>query len=208
MPKKHHHHEAPAETAPQSPPAPQADGAEAPSVVPAPDPLPGTEAPSALPTPDPLPSAERRAPGAAVEDLNDKYLRLAAEYDNFRRRNAKERLELSARAQGDLLRMLIDPLDDLARVIAQGPGAQDARTVLDAVEVVDKKMMKALLAAGLEILNPVDQPFDPSLHEAVSTVPAAAPEDDHLVAQVFQPGYRFKGQLLRAARVVVKQWTA
>ena len=147
-------------------------------------------------------------PSPAVDDLEDKHLRLAAEFENYRRRTAKERLELTARAQGDLVRMLIDPLDDLARVIAQGPGAQDAKTVLDAVEVVDKKMMKALLAAGLEIINPVDKAFDPSMHEAVSTVPAAAPEEDHLVAQVFQPGYLFKGQLLRAARVVVKQWNA
>jgi molecular chaperone GrpE len=55
-------------------------------------------------------------------------------------------------------------------------------------------------------LNPVGAPFDPQLHEAVSTVAAATPEEDHLVAAVFQPGYRFNGQLLRAARVVVKQW--
>ena len=193
MPKKHQPHEVPVETPPEPPPAPQADGAEA---------------VDAVPTPDPLPSAERQAPTPAVAADDDRYLRLAAEYDNFRRRTAKERLELTARAQGELVRALIDPLDDLARVIAQGPGAQEAKTVLDAVEVVDKKMMKALLAAGLELLNPVDQPFDPSMHEAVSTVPAASLEEDHLVAQVFQPGYLFKGQLLRAARVVVKQWNA
>jgi molecular chaperone GrpE len=105
-----------------------------------------------------------------------------------------------------LLKRLIDPLDDLARVIAQGPGARDAKTVLDAVEVVDKKMMKALADAGLEVLNPVGAPFDPEKHEAVSTAPAASPEEDHTVAQVFQPGYVFHGQLLRPARVVVKQW--
>ncbi len=193
MPKKHPHPDVPLEIPPNAPPAPQADGAEE-SVV--------------VPIPDSPPSAERRVPSPAVDDLEDKHLRLAAEFENYRRRTAKERLELTARAQGDLVRMLIDPLDDLARVIAQGPGAQDAKTVLDAVEVVDKKMMKALLAAGLEIINPVDKAFDPSMHEAVSTVPAAAPEEDHLVAQVFQPGYLFKGQLLRAARVVVKQWNA
>jgi molecular chaperone GrpE len=156
-----------------------------------------------------VPSAERRAPSPAVpdlDDLNDKYLRLAAEYENFRKRTAKERLDHTARAQGDLVKAFIDSLDDLARVIAHGPGAQDAKTVLDAVEVVDKKLMRALADAGLEILHPVGQPFDPEQHEAVSTTPAAAPEEDHLVAQVFQPGYRFKGQLLRPARVLVKQW--
>jgi molecular chaperone GrpE len=189
MPKKHHAD--PPTVIPADPPAPpQADGAEG----------------MAPPTETAAPLLEERAPEAAVDDLNDKYLRLAAEYDNYRRRTAKERLDLTARAQGELVRMIIDPLDDLARVIAQGPGAQDAKTVLDAVEVVDKKMMKALVAAGLEILNPIDLPFDPSMHEAVSTIPAATPEEDHRVAQVFQPGYLFRGQLLRAARVVVKQW--
>jgi molecular chaperone GrpE len=157
----------------------------------------------------PVPAAESRVPSAAVEAPpadDDRYLRLAAEYDNFRKRTAKERMEMSPRAQGELLKRLIDPLDDLARVIAQGPGARDAKTVLDAVEVVDKKMMKALADAGLEVLNPVGAVFDPEQHEAVSTAPAASPEEDHLVAMVFQPGYRFHGQLLRPARVVVKQW--
>jgi molecular chaperone GrpE len=183
--KKHHVHPPPAFPA-DSPAPPQADGAEGMA----------------------LPAAEERTAPSVIDDLNDKYLRLAAEYDNFRRRTAKERLDLTARAQGELVKTIIDPLDDLARVIAQGPGALDAKTVLDAVEVVDKKMMKALIAAGLEVINPIDLPFDPSMHEAVSTIPAATPEEDHRVAQVFQPGYLFRGQLLRAARVVVKQWAS
>lgn len=192
MSKKHHHRSEPSpEPAVETPPPSQADGAE----------------PVAEPIQDLAPRAEGRGPAIGeVEELNDKYLRLAAEYDNYRRRTAKERVELTGRAQGDLVRAIIDPLDDLARVIAQGPGAADAKTVLDAVEVVDKKMMKALVAAGLEIINPIGLPFDPTQHEAVSTAPAAGAEEDHLVAQVFQQGYLFKGQLLRAARVVVKQW--
>ena len=71
---------------------------------------------------------------------------------------------------------------------------------------VEKKLMKTLSALGLEVINPVDQTFNPELHEAVSTVPALSREDDHTVAQVYQPGYVFKGQLIRPARVVVKQW--
>jgi molecular chaperone GrpE len=63
-----------------------------------------------------------------------------------------------------------------------------------------------LAAAGLEVIDPVDQAFDPALHEAIATEPALSPEDDHVVAQVYQPGYVFAGQLLRPARVVVKQW--
>jgi molecular chaperone GrpE len=196
MSKKHHHNRPPA-----------ADPA-AETVVEAPHPLQadGGAVADPLDTAVELPSAERRAPSPAVDEDNDKYLRLAAEYENYRKRTTKERMEMTARAQGDLLKALIDPLDDLARVIEQGKAASDPKTVLDAIEVVDKKMMKSLAAAGLEVLNPVGAPFDPQLHEAVSTVAAATPEEDHLVAAVFQPGYRFNGQLLRAARVVVKQW--
>jgi molecular chaperone GrpE len=67
-------------------------------------------------------------------------------------------------------------------------------------------LLKALGSAGLEIINPVDQTFDPKLHEAVATEPALSPEDDHVVSRVYQQGYLFNGQLLRPARVVVKQW--
>jgi len=200
MTKKHHHTKAHSEAPLDPPPEPQADGTEQLAVETEP---PGPEAPDSAVAP---PSAARQAPSPALEELNDKYLRLAAEYDNFRRRTAKERLELSARAQGELVKAIIDPLDDLARIIAQGPGANDAKTVLDAVEVVDKKMMKALVALGLEVINPVGEPFDPERHEAVSIAPAPSKEEDHRVSQVFQPGYLYKGQLLRAARVVVMQW--
>ena len=72
--------------------------------------------------------------------------------------------------------------------------------------MVEKKLLKALAAAGLTVINPVDQPFDPSLHEAVATEPALSREDDHMVSRVYQAGYQFGPQLLRPARVVVKQW--
>jgi molecular chaperone GrpE len=72
--------------------------------------------------------------------------------------------------------------------------------------MVEKKLLKTLGSLGLEVINPTDEAFDPMLHEAVMTEPALSPEDDHLVARVFQLGYMFNGQLLRPARVVVKQW--
>lgn len=141
-----------------------------------------------------------------LDDQRDRYLRLAAEYDNYRKRSSKERQEAGARAQGELVKSLIDSLDDLMRVTAQDPESVDARTIHQGIEVVNKKLMKALGSAGLELIDPVDQPFDPALHEAVSTEPALSREDDHMVSQVFQQGYRYNGQLLRPARVVVKQW--
>ena|SRR5687768_668433 len=142
----------------------------------------------------------------ALDEQRDRYLRLAAEYDNFRKRTQKERLESGARAQADLVKGLIDSLDDLARFSTIDPAATDAATVLKGVDLVEKKLRKALAAAGLEIIDALDQPFDPSVHEAVSTEPALSSEDDNMVARVYQPGYRFNSQLLRPARVVVKQW--
>lgn len=155
-------------------------------------------------------TTQRSAPDAtAPSDAateRDRYLRLAAEYDNFRKRSAKERQDAGARAQGDLVRQMIEALDDVARFAHVDPGSTDAATVVQGVDMVEKKLLKALGSAGLEVINPVGETFDPALHEAVATEPTSAKEDDHVVSRVYQPGYVFKSQLLRPARVVVKQW--
>jgi molecular chaperone GrpE len=141
-----------------------------------------------------------------IEEEREKYLRLAAEYDNFRKRTARERTESGARAQAELVRRLVESMDDLSRFAHVDPATTDASTVVQGVEMVEKKLLRELGALGLEVLNPVDQPFDPAVHEAVSTEPTPAKEDDHMVARVYQPGYMFQNQLIRPARVVVKQW--
>jgi molecular chaperone GrpE len=141
-----------------------------------------------------------------LDEQRDRYLRLAAEYDNYRKRSTRERQEAGSRAQAELVRQLIDALDDLARVAHVEPASTETASVVQGVELVERKLLKSLGAAGLELIHPVDQTFNPELHEAVATVPALSREDDHTVAQVYQPGYLFKGQLLRPARVVVKQW--
>jgi molecular chaperone GrpE len=141
-----------------------------------------------------------------LEDQREKHLRLAAEYENFRKRSAKERQEAGWRAQAALVKGLIEALDDLARFAHVDPATTDAPTVVQGVDMVEKKMLKSLGGHGLEVINPVDHPFDPALHEAVATEPALSAEDDHMVARVYQSGYLFNGQLLRPARVVVKQW--
>jgi len=136
----------------------------------------------------------------------DRYLRLAAEYDNYRKRSAKERQDAGSRAQADLVRTLVEALDDVARFAHIDPATTDAGTVVQGVDMVEKKLLKALGNAGLEVINPVGETFDPALHEAVATEPTSAREDDHVVSRVYQPGYLFNSQLLRPARVVVKQW--
>lgn len=141
-----------------------------------------------------------------LAESRDKYLRLAAEFDNFRKRAMRERQEAGTRGQAELVRQLLDPLDDLGRFAHLDPSATDSKTITEGVTMVEKKLQKVLQAGGLVILDPLDETFDPNLHEAVATEPAAAKEDDNTVARVYQLGYQFNGQLLRPARVVVKQW--
>ncbi len=139
-------------------------------------------------------------------EQREKYLRLAAEFDNFRKRSQRERLEAGTRAQAELARHMLEGLDDLSRFADLDPEVTDAATVVEGVQMVEKKLEKALDAAGLEILDPIDQTFDPAVHEAVSTEAALSAEDDNVIARVYQRGYVFKGLLIRPARVVVKQW--
>jgi molecular chaperone GrpE len=151
-------------------------------------------------------SDDANDPNKKLAEQQERYLRLAAEYDNYRKRTTRERGEAYSRAQGDLVKQLLDGLDDLARFAHVDPDTVDSKTIGQGVEMVEKKLFKALSSAGLEVLDPTNQSFDPTLHEAVSTEPALSREDDHVVSRVFQAGYLFKGQLLRPARVVVKQW--
>lgn len=165
------------------------------------------------PASDQRDAVERNGAGVASGDLQrdlseqrDKYLRLAAEYDNYRKRTMRERAEAHSRGQAELVRHLLDALDDLARFAHVDPAAVDPSTIVQGVDMVEKKLQKALSGAGLVAIDPINQTFDPTLHEAVATEPALSPEDDHVVARVYQQGYTFNGQLLRPARVVVKQW--
>ena len=137
-----------------------------------------------------------------VSEARDRHLRLAAEYDNFRKRAARERDELAARSQAALVLRLLDVLDDLDRLVTGGAGQTDD-VIQQALLLIDRKLRKELEAAGLERLDPAGQHFDPTLHEAVAVLPAGEGQPDHVVAATFQAGYRFKGSLIRPARVQV-----
>jgi len=143
---------------------------------------------------------------AELAELKDRYLRLAAEYDNFRKRALKERTELWGKAQADLLQRLVDALDDLARFAHVDPTQTDAKTLHDGVELVERKFWKELEGLGVKRIDRLGVPFDPTLHEAVTTAPAADPAQDHTVGAVLQAGYQLGGTLIRPARVVVLTW--
>lgn len=150
-----------------------------------------------------LPQEAIRRLESERDDLQDRYVRLAAEYDNFRKRVTREREELTARSQAALATRLLEVLDDVERLLAGERSAVPVEALFQGMELVGKKLWKELELAGLERIDPQGLPFDPTLHEAVATTPPETPEQDHTVCRTFQAGYRFKGTLLRPARVQV-----
>lgn len=155
---------------------------------------------------EPAEEAVRRLE-AELDEVKDRHLRLAAEFDNFRKRTARERLELEPRVRAELLARLIDALDDLARFAHVDPADTDARALHEGVDMVERKFWKELEAVGLRRIDQAGVPFDPAIHEAVSAQPAPAPEADQRVASVLQAGYLLGNALLRPARVVVSTWS-
>lgn len=139
-----------------------------------------------------------------LESLNDRHLRLAAEFDNYRKRNRRDREVLATRLQADLVGSLLDVVDDLQRV-AHGDEVGDAEALLEGVRLVEKKLMTVLEGAGLAPVDAEGARFDPELMEALGTVPTDEPGKDGEVADVFQRGYRLRDMLLRPARVRVYQ---
>jgi molecular chaperone GrpE len=153
-------------------------------------------------------------PAVATEDLEeeieeelaalqDRFLRLQAEFDNFRKREARERSAAWARAKADLVQKLLGALDDLQRVAHFDPEKTSAAAIIDGVSLVERKLVESLRREGLSRIGRPGEPFDPHRHEAISTLAATSPEQDGTVAAVAIPGYEFGSQLLRPAQVQV-----
>jgi molecular chaperone GrpE len=142
----------------------------------------------------------------ALAQATDKYLRLAAEFDNYKKRSIKERTEAHSRAQADLVAKLVDALDDLARFAHVDPAQTDAKTIHDGVDMVERKIWKQLDGLGVTRIDQAGVPFDPNQHEAVTMAPASAAALDHTVGAILQPGYKIGDALIRPARVVVLNW--
>ncbi len=137
------------------------------------------------------------------EALNDRHLRLAAEFNNYRRRVEAERLESWSRAQADLVGRFLDVLDDLQRVAGLDLTNATVEGIMEGIDLVERKFVRVLSDAGIEIIDPSGEAFDPSRMEAVMRVEAESEADDDRVAQVLQKGYALKGHLVRPARVSV-----
>lgn len=137
------------------------------------------------------------------EDLNDRHLRLVAEFNNFRRRSEQERLSAWARAQADLVGKLLDVLDDIQRVADLDLSNATVDAIMEGIDLVERKFVRQLGEAGVETIDPDNEIFDPERMEAMMRVPADDDDQVDKVAQVFQKGYALKGTLVRPARVSV-----
>jgi len=135
--------------------------------------------------------------------LQDQHLRLAADFENYRKRVSVELASGWVRAQAELARSLLEGLDDLQRVSRFTSEDATLETLIEGVDLVERKFLKALTDAGLESVDPTGEVFDPNTMEAMMRVPTEEEGQDETVHQVFQKGYLFKDQLIRPARVSV-----
>lgn len=135
--------------------------------------------------------------------LNDRHLRLVAEFNNFKRRSEQERLSAWSRAQADLVENFLDVLDDLHRVADLDLSNATVEAIMEGIDLVERKFVRTISDAGIEMLDPTGQKFDPEVMEAMIRVPAESDDQMDNVAQVFQKGYSLKGILVRPARVSV-----
>ena len=140
---------------------------------------------------------------AELGEMKDKYLRLAAEFDNFRRRTAQERLEERQTAGRDLMTSLLDVLDDCDRAEKVLAGDQDPETMKEGVRLVFQKLRSLLEGRGLKQMEVLEQDFDVDLHEAIAEVPAPTEALKGKVMDQVQKGYKLNDKIIRFAKVVV-----
>ncbi|MBO9730563.1 MAG: nucleotide exchange factor GrpE [Chitinophaga sp.] len=138
-----------------------------------------------------------------INEIRDKYLRLQAEFDNYRKRTARERIELMQTASKELIISLLDVLDDSERATKQLETATDLAAVKDGTLLVFNKLKNTLQAKGLKPMESIHTPFDPDLQEAITEIPAPTPELVGQVVDVLQPGYYLNDKLIRHAKVIV-----
>lgn len=140
---------------------------------------------------------------AELNEVRDKHLRLVAEFDNFRRRNARERVELAQTAGKDVIQSLLVVLDDMDRAAKQMEASEDVNMIKQGVSLVFNKLRAVLQQKGLKVMDAANQEFNPDLHEAITEIPAATDDAKGKVMDVVEQGYYLNDKLIRHAKVVV-----
>ncbi len=149
------------------------------------------------------PEADKTAQlSGEAEEWKDKYLRLSAEFDNYRKRTLREKMELIESGGEDVIKSMLAVMDDFDRALQAMQSASDVASVREGVELISQKMRDTLKGKGVSEIEAVGQPLDTDLHEAVAKFPAG---DDKkgLVIDVVQKGYKLKEKVIRYAKVVV-----
>lgn len=135
--------------------------------------------------------------------LNDKYLRLFAEFDNYKRRTQKERIELLQTAGKDVIVSLLTILDDFDRANKAAETATEVGPIKEGVQLVHNKLMSVLGQKGLKVMESINTPFDTDLHEAITKIPAPSEELKGKVIDELEKGYTLNEKVIRFAKVVV-----
>ena len=143
--------------------------------------------------------------GDKVSELNDKYLRLYSDFDNFRKRSLKERIELSKHASADIIIKLLPVLDDFERAIKAFDTTSDdtGKPLKEGMVLIFNKFLSILNQQGLEQMRTSGQPFDTDFHEAITNFPAPTPEQKGKIIDEVEKGYLLHGKVIRYAKVVV-----
>jgi len=140
---------------------------------------------------------------ADLQEAKDKYLRLVAEFDNFRRRTARENEENRKTAGKEVIEALLVVLDDTNRAAEQMEKSTDMASVKEGISLVFNKLRNVLQQKGLKAMDAINQPFDADLHEAITEIPAPSEDMVGKVIAEVEPGYYLKDKLIRHAKVVV-----
>jgi len=136
-------------------------------------------------------------------DINDRYLRLYSEFDNFRKRSAKERIDFAKTASADIFSALLPILDDFDRAAKATEMATDIDVVKEGMHLIYQKMRNLMTSKGLEEMSALNEAFDPELHEAITSIPAPDPSLKGKVLDELEKGYSLNGKVIRFAKVVV-----
>ena len=140
---------------------------------------------------------------AEIAELKDKHLRMIAEFDNFRRRNAKERIELVQTAGKDIIQSLLVVLDDVDRASKQLESTTDIKILKEGISLVFNKLRTIMQQKGLKAMDAVNEEFNPDLHEAITEIPAPNEKMKGKVIDMVEAGYYLNDKLIRHAKVVV-----
>lgn len=148
-------------------------------------------------------SNELEAVRLQYEELNDKYLRLFSEFDNFRKRTLKEKIELSKTASEDIITVLLPVIDDFERALQAAEASEETKQQFEGVALIYSKLKKSLQQKGLEEVEAQGLAFDTDYHEAMSQIPAQHEEQKGKVIDVIEKGYSLNGKIIRFAKVIV-----